>query len=97
MAEETPIVVSDEQQLRAEALDRLKRKRDFRHHLFVFVLMSAAFWVVWAVTSAPHFPWPVIPMALWGVGVVTHGVDAYRQPFTEAHVQEEVQRLSQRR
>jgi hypothetical protein len=87
-----PAAAADEQHLRARALDRLKRKRDFRNHLFVFVLVIASLWVIWAVAGL-GFPWPIFPMLGWGIGLAFHGVDTYREPFTEEDVQAEVQRL----
>jgi len=52
MADQQPVIATTEDELRTEALDRLKRKRDFRNHLAVFVLINASLWVIWAVTGA---------------------------------------------
>lgn len=92
MADDHPTVASSEQQLRAEALDRLKRKRDFRNHVFVFVLVNASLWVIWAVTGA-GFPWPIFPLLGWGIGVGAHAFDTFRRPFTEDDVDAEMRRL----
>jgi 2TM domain len=91
-AGEHPVATTDEHHLRAQAIDRLKRKRDFRNHLFVFVLVIASLWVIWAVTGF-GFPWPIFPMLGWGIGLAFHGFDTYRQPFTEEDVQVEARRL----
>ena len=93
MADGPPTVTADEH-LRTEALDRLKRKRDFRNHLFVFVLVNASLWAIWAVTGA-GFPWPVFPLVGWGIGVAFHAFDTFRRPFTEDDVQAEMRRLRQ--
>jgi hypothetical protein len=94
MAEQSPTIVTDEHHLRTEALDRLKRKRDFRSHLFVFVLVIASLWIIWAVTGL-GFPWPIFPMVGWGIGVAFHRFDTFRPPFTEEDVQAEMRRLRQ--
>lgn len=95
MADDQPIIATTEDELRTEALDRLKRKRDFRNHLAVFVLINASLWVVWAVTGA-GFPWPVFPLVGWGIGVAFHAFDTFRKPFTEDDLRAEMQRLRQR-
>ena len=96
MEGEHPATATDEQRLRSEALDRLKRKRDFRNHLLVFVLVNASLWVIWAVTGA-GFPWPVFPLVGWGLGVVFHAFDTYRKPFSEEQLQAEMRRLREPR
>jgi hypothetical protein len=96
MADEPPTVAADEHHLRAEALDRLKRKRDFRNHLFIYVLVNASLWVIWAVTGG-GFPWPIFPLLGWGIGLAAHAFDTYRRPFTEDDVQAEMRRLREDR
>ena len=84
--------------LRREAVRRLKKKRDFRTHLLAFVLVNGFLWVVWAVVwaaaSGPWFPWPVLPLFGWGIGLTFHAWDVYgRKPFTEEAVDREVAKL----
>ena len=95
MADESSTLPADDQGLRTEALDRLKRKRYFLNHLLVFVMVTASLWVIWAVTGR-GFPWPIFPMVGWGLGLAFHGFDAFRRPFSEDDVQAEMQRLRQR-
>jgi hypothetical protein len=80
--------------LRDEALERLKKRQDLRAHLLVYVMTMALFWVIWLLTMPGGFPWPAIVMFGWGIGVVMNVWDVYaRKPFTEADVQEEIERL----
>jgi 2TM domain-containing protein len=80
--------------LRAEAVKRLEKKRDFHAHLLVFALTNALVWVVWALTMPSGFPWPVLLTGAWGIGVVMNAWDVYyRRPFTEAEVRHEMDRL----
>lgn len=54
--------------------------------------MNSMLVCVWAVTGAGYF-WPVWIIATWGAGLVLHAWDVYfRQPLTEADVDEEVHR-----
>ncbi len=90
--------IDTEAPLREQALLRLKKKRDFRTHLVAYALVSAVLWMIWGVVLAaadgPWLPWPLFPMAGWGIGLVFHAWDTYgRKPFTEADVDRELPRL----
>jgi hypothetical protein len=89
------IVGSEEAELRKQAIERLKKRQDFRAHLLVYTLVNALLWGIWAVTTgAGGFPWPAFVTAGWGIGVIMNAWDVYgRKPFTEADVQHEIQRL----
>jgi len=83
-----------EETLREEALERLKKRQDLRGHMLVYVLVISLLWTIWALTAPGGFPWPAIVMGGWGIGLVMNVWDVYgRKPFTEAEVQEEIQRL----
>jgi 2TM domain-containing protein len=91
-----------ESAVRERALAQLKRKRGFRTHLLAYILVNSFLWLIWAVVltavDGPWFPWPVLPMAGWGIGIVLHAWDTYgRKPFTEAEVSREVERLRESR
>jgi len=83
--------------LRAAALERLDRKRDFHAHLLAFALVNALLWVVWGLVLAaggPWIPWPVFPLLGWGIGLAFHARYAYgRIVFSEDEIQREIERL----
>jgi hypothetical protein len=82
-----------EQQLRERAVERLKKKRDFRTHLFMYVAVNAALVVIWALTGAGFF-WPVFVILGWGIGVAGNAWDVYgRKPFSEEQIRRETDRL----
>jgi len=54
------------QDLRDRAIARLKEKRDFGVHLFVYLVVNSFLIGIWAFTGAGYF-WPVWPMLGWGV------------------------------
>ena len=82
-----------EQQLRERALERLKKKRDFRTHIVIYVAVNAFLVAIWAVTGAGFF-WPIFPILGWGIGVVANGWDVYgRKPITEDEIRREADRL----
>src|ERR1700760_2576013 len=55
-----------EQELRDEAVRRLKKQRDFRSHLLVYVLVNTLLVVIWVMTDPHGFFWPVFPIAGMG-------------------------------
>jgi hypothetical protein len=82
-----------EQELREEALTSLKKKRDFRGHVFIYVAVNTMLVVIWAVTGA-HFFWPIFPILGWGVGVAANAWDVYgRKPISEDEIRREAERL----
>ena len=83
--------------LRARALGRLQKKREFHIHVTVFVVFNALFWLIWGVVYAFTgfwFPWPIFPLAGWGIGVGFHAWDVYgNKPFTRDQIEREAARL----
>ncbi|HEY7255466.1 MAG TPA: 2TM domain-containing protein [Solirubrobacterales bacterium] len=82
-----------EQELREQAITQLKKKRDFRTHIFIYVLVNVMLVVIWAVTGAGFF-WPVFVIFGWGIGVAANAWDVYaRKPITEDEIRRESERL----
>ena len=82
-----------EQALRERALERLKKKRDFRTHVVIYVAVNAFLVVIWAVTGSGYF-WPIFPILGWGIGLVANAWDVYgRRPITEDEIRREAERL----
>ncbi len=80
--------------LREQAVARLKKKRDFRTHLFMYVTVNAMLVVIWVITSDGGLFWPIFPMLGWGIGVAANAWDVYgRKPLTEEEIEREAQRL----
>ena len=86
-----------EDMLRARAVRRLKKQRDFRVHLLVYLLVNAFLVVIWAMSwpvGGAIFFWPIFPIVGWGIGVAVSGYDAYgRDTLTEDRIQREMNRL----
>ena len=101
MTESTPRHVGEEstepEPLRVHAIAALKKRRDFRGHVLVYVLVNAALVTIWSATSGGFF-WPIFPIVFWGIGVVMNGWDAYFvDDFSEERIQREMDRLAHRR
>ena len=61
------------QGLREQAIARLKRKRDFGAHLFVYLVVNGFLIGIWAFIGAGFF-WPVFLLFGWGIGLVLNAL-----------------------
>jgi 2TM domain len=86
---------SSEQDLREQAVQRLKDKRDFKAHLLIYVLINAFLVVIWAVSrDGDDFFWPIFVIVGWGIGVAANAWNVYgRKPITEDEIRREQDRL----
>lgn len=76
------------------ALERLKKKRDFKAHLVTYISVNVLLIVIWAVSGADTFFWPIFVLVGWGIGLVANAWDVYgRKPLSEDEVQREMDRL----
>jgi hypothetical protein len=82
----------NDDELRAEAIKRVRAKREFRQHLGVYVIVNLGLIGIWAATGADYF-WPVWPILGWGLGLLFHGYSVFWQrPITEDEIQREMRR-----
>ena len=85
------------QTLRSEALSRIKKKRDFWTHAFIYVLVNSMLVGVWAITGTDNLFWPIFPILGWGIGLAANAWDVFmRKPITEDEIRREEQRLRER-
>jgi hypothetical protein len=95
--EREEVVAATPDGLREQALQRLKKRRDFKAHAFVYALVNVVVWGIWvviAVSSHSRFPWPVFITLGWGIGVVMNAWDVFvRKPITEEELRREIERL----
>lgn len=93
------LLSEDEETLRELAVVRLRKRRDFKTHLAVYVLVNSAIWGIWLMIGLTSgggnwWPWPIFPTLGWGIGLALNAWDVYvRRPITEADVEREVRRL----
>lgn len=80
--------------LRDRALKRLKKRRDFHAHLLVYCLVNTGLVIVWALTNATDFFWPIFPIVFWGIGVGMNAWDVYHgDEFREEQIRREMERM----
>lgn len=79
--------------LRAQAVKRLDEKRAFWTHVFTYLAVNGMLVVIWLFARTSFF-WPIIPMALWGIGLVIHAYETFRvHGYTESEIEREMARL----
>jgi hypothetical protein len=82
-----------ETELREQAVASLKKKRDFKSHLFIYVAVNVLLVVIWAVASDGFF-WPIFVIGGWGIGLAANAWEVYgRKPITESEIARETDRL----
>ncbi|MFC1959620.1 protein kinase [Chloroflexota bacterium] len=94
--------LTEEEKVRQRIEARIEARRELFTHLGIFVMVMALLWVIWLLTTGVGgFPWPLIVMFGWGIGIVahifeyynTHGGGADRR---EAEIQRELDRARER-
>ena len=84
--------------LRKQACERLEKRRDFKTHVFIYVLVNAALVAIWAIATPDAMFWPIFPILGWGIGVGANAWDVFvRKPITDADIEREEQRLREGR
>jgi hypothetical protein len=96
------------EQRRELTIKRIKAKNAFKVHLVVYLAVNAVLVVSWGVLAAtrwshyvvvwPGLPqdffWPILPIVVWGIGVVITGYVASRgNGYTEEQIQRELKKL----
>jgi hypothetical protein len=90
---ESGAVPQSEQELREQAITSLKKKRDFRTHLVMYVVVNAFLIGIWAIADGGFF-WPAFVLGGWGIGLIGNAWDVYgRKPISEAEIASETERL----
>jgi hypothetical protein len=87
--------MNNDSELRADAIKRLKRRRDFMSNLGTYLLVNGLLWLIWGLTGADTsgFPWPAWVSAIWGFILFMHFARAFlRRPISEADIQREMRR-----
>ncbi len=98
--------------IRQEVEHRFKRRYAFFTHIAVYTVVSIVLWVIYGLSAnmtvygvVPfwRFPWPLVVMAGWGIGLVAHGMNYYirygdgairRRQAVEREIEREMARQS---
>jgi hypothetical protein len=82
----------EDAELREAAIARLKAKRDFWMHLFIYVAVNTFLVVVWVVNGADGHFWPIWSMAGWAIGLGAHAIETFAKPIREEAIRREIEK-----
>jgi uncharacterized membrane protein YdjX (TVP38/TMEM64 family) len=92
--------MSDPEELRKIARQRLKARNDFFVMIAIFAVVILLLLAIWLFTGGPgSYFWPIWPIIGMAIAAVFAGLDAFgitRRYITEADVDAEVQRMTRR-
>jgi hypothetical protein len=86
----------EEQELRARALKHLKAKRDLKGHVLAYVTVNLLLVAIWFTTGSGFF-WPIFIILGWGIGLAFNIYDVLSPEPGPDEVDEEMERMRQRR
>jgi 2TM domain len=90
----TSDVTEHQDELRARAVARVKKRRDLGTHVLVYLLANTFIVVIWLMTSSAGFFWPIFPMAGWGIGLAMNAWDVWRgDSISEETIAREIARI----
>jgi hypothetical protein len=82
--------------MEAAKVEWLKRHREeFFQHLTSYVIVNGFLWFVWFWATRGGYPWPVWPMAGWGIGLAFHFMDTFF--VSETKIERGAERLLRQR
>lgn len=89
---------------RDEFLWRQAKKRvGFKMHLRSYLTVNAGLWLIYLLTNVnslgnpnfggDNFPWPLLAMIGWGIGLVSHYLSVYSRTDEQGMVEREYEKL----
>ena len=87
--------MATDEELRAEAVERLQARRGFFVHLGVYIIVNAALFLQWAIVTPGAGYWPIWTLFGWGVGLAFHGLAVFagnKEP-DEARIEREMTKM----
>ncbi len=88
-------------EIRAEAVASLKRKRKFWVDALLYLFANGLLWLIWALTDRTtdnSMPWPAWVSIIWGFFLALDAFKAFspwlRRTPTEAEIEREMRRLA---
>lgn len=87
-------VLAADDELRSQAVERIKKKREFVRNVVIFVLVNAGLWAIWALNGGNTGDmWPAIVTGIWAVFLVLDLFKIFERPITDQQVVDEMDRL----
>ncbi|MFN8452819.1 MAG: 2TM domain-containing protein, partial [Anaerolineae bacterium] len=84
--------------IRDRVSSAISKRREFVQHLAVFIPINIMLWLIYFSSAgtfldfAHSFPWPLIVLLGWGIGLVSHGFEAMTSISRERAISRAVER-----
>jgi serine/threonine protein kinase len=89
--------LTEEQIIRRRIEKKFKDRQELRVHFVIYLMVNLMLWGIWALTTFMGFPWPLIVMAGWGIGMVAHVMEYnHKHGRGAARREQEIQRELER-
>ena len=63
--------------IRDRAVQPITKRREFAEHLAIYICINMMFWIIYGTTGILNgFPWPLIMMFGWGIGLFFHATES---------------------
>jgi cytochrome c oxidase assembly factor CtaG len=76
-----------------------KKRAAFKRDLVIYIAVNGFLWIIWLLTNqhTNHrgIPWPVWPMAGWGIAMIIQYFEAFRYPV-ENTAEKEYEKLKRK-
>jgi uncharacterized membrane protein len=85
---------------REQAVRRLKAKRHFWQFVAIWVVVSVVLTVIWLLSGAGGYFWPVWPIAGMGIAALFIGIDSYgpgNRTITDSDIDREISKMNGRK
>ncbi len=84
--------------IRQRAIEPMTKRREFIDHLAVYIPINIMLWIIYGTTGfLSGFPWPLIVMLGWGIGLFFHAAETFsfssREKAVERAIEQERERL----
>jgi hypothetical protein len=87
-------MATSEEELRDQAVKRIKARRDLQTHLVTYLIVNAGLAAVWVLTGRGYF-WPAWVLVGWGIGLAFSALAVYRPraAVAEEEIRREVEKM----
>ena len=84
-----------EEQIYEQAKKRVEEKQGFFVHLTVYIVVNIVLVLIWAFVAGGGFPWFIIVLGGWGIGVLFHflGVFVFEKKSDSAAIEKEAEKI----
>ena len=89
--------MSSDEELRIKATKRAEEKIGFYYHLGSYVGVNIFLFLIWYYWTSHVFPWFLVVLLGWGIGVVGHFFTVFYTGYTKRLAEKEYEKLKKKK